>query len=332
MTIPASADIGYGSTRMTNPARARLPLAVRPRETLHIEAVLGAVEHEQDTYRDELFAHGALLFRGLPISSLDEFARFVTAFSGTEERFGYAGGASPRKGLGKAGVYSSTEYPPHMPLSLHNELSYADVYPKRLFFFCMVAPEHGGETTLGDSRRILKRIDRQVVERFRSRQIRYVRNLSPEMGSGYSWQEALETDDPAEAEACCRRIGSDFEWRADGTLRMSQVRPATAVHPETGEEIWFNQADGFHPSVLAPETYAEMLAFHGSEDEFRLGVSYGDGAPIEREALDHIRSVLSAETIPHRWQAGDIIVLDNLLAAHGRMPFRGARKIALAMV
>jgi alpha-ketoglutarate-dependent taurine dioxygenase len=31
------------------------------------------------------------------------------------------------------------------------------------------------------------------------------------------------------------------------------------------------------------------------------------------------------------WQKGDILVLDNRLTAHGRMPFSGAKKIVLAM-
>jgi alpha-ketoglutarate-dependent taurine dioxygenase len=134
-----------------------------------------------------------------------------------------------------------------------------------------------------------------------------------------------------EAEACCRRIGADFEWRADATLRMSQVRPATAFHPVTGEEIWFNQADGFHPSGFDAKTYAELIGICGSEDAFRLNVSYGDGTPIECEALHHVRDVIRSETIPHQWRKGDILVLDNMLAAHGRMPFSGPRKIALAM-
>jgi hypothetical protein len=112
---------------------------------------------------------------------------------------------------------------------------------------------------------------------------------------------------------------------------MSQVRGATAHHPETGEEVWFNQADGFHPSALDPATYARALAEVGSEDAFRLNVTYGDGEPIEREALEHIRAVLRAQTVPHRWERGDVVVLDNLLAAHGRLPFTGDRKIALAM-
>jgi alpha-ketoglutarate-dependent taurine dioxygenase len=52
---------------------------------------------------------------------------------------------------------------------------------------------------------------------------------------------------------------------------------------------------------------------------------------IESEMLAHIRRVLQSETIPHRWQVGDILVLDNILSAHERMPFTGARKIILAM-
>jgi hypothetical protein len=266
------------------------------------------------------------------VAELDGFQRFVTAFSGGAAPFGYAGGASPRNRLSEAGtVYSSTEYPPDMTLSLHNELSYADAHPRQLYFFCLTAAPVGGETTLADSRRILARLDPALVERFRTGQVRYVRNLSPLKGGGYSWQEAFETDDHLEAEAGCRRIGADFEWRPGGLLRMSQVRPATALHHETGEEVWFNQADGFHPSALPSSVYQAMLAECGCEDLFRLGVSFGDGTPIPLEALEDIRAVLREETVPHRWQPGDVLVLDNFLVAHGRMPFAGPRKVALAM-
>jgi hypothetical protein len=281
--------------------------------------------------RPALVEHGALLFRGWGIDSLADFAEFVTLFSGTDVPFGYAGGASPRKSLDEAGLYTSTEYPPDMTLALHNELSYAGAWPKTLFFHCVEAAPVGGETTLGDSRRILARIDAGVLDEFRRKGVRYVRNLSGAKGSGYGWQDAFETDDPAEAEAECRRIGADFEWGEDGFLRMSQVRPATAFHTVTGEEVWFNQADGFHPSALAPPVYEAMLAECGSEDRFRLNSTFGDGTLIPIEALEHIRAVLRAETVPHAWQPGDVIVLDNFLAAHGRAPFEGPRRIVLAM-
>jgi alpha-ketoglutarate-dependent taurine dioxygenase len=305
-----------------------LPFAVQPDGARGEDALHAAARR----VREQLTEHGALLFRGWDVPGLEGFRRFVDAFSDGAPPFGYAGGASPRQRLSEAGaVYSSTEYPPEMTLSLHNELSYADLWPERLYFFCLVPAVTGGETSIADSRGILAALDPALVEAFRRRRLRYIRNLSPLKGSGYSWQEAFETDDPAEAERGCARIGADYAWHDGGVLRMSQVRDATAVHPVTGDEVWFNQADGFHPSALAPEVYAAALAEVGSEDRFRLNVTYGDGGRIEPEALDHIRAVLREQTIPHRWKAGDILVLDNLLTAHGRLPFAGPRKIALAM-
>ena len=318
----------------TNPRTAStlpLPLPIDAPAGADPEALINAATHCRAAWSAKLLNHGALLLRGWGVAGVDQFRAFVSAFAGSADAFGYAGGASPRRAIdGESGVYSSTEYPAEMTLSLHNELSYADRYPSRLYFLCLTAPRSGGETTLGDSRRILAGIDRQVLEEFRTRQIRYVRNLSPHVGSGYSWQEAFETGDPRTAEVRCAEIGAAFEWD-DGFLRISQVRPATVHHPKTAEEVWFNQADGFHPSALDPDTYGAMMAFAGSEDRFRLNVFYGDGSTIDRGALEHIRAVIAKETLLHRWRVGDILVLDNCLAAHGRMPFSGPRNIVLAM-
>lgn len=158
--------------------------------------------------------------------------------------------------------------------------------------------------------------------------MRYDRNLSAVKGSGYSWQESFETDDKQTIRAICSKIGADFEWKETGGLRVSQIRPATARHPTTGEEVWFNQADGFHPSSLDAETFQWFV---GNNEDFRLNSHFGDGSPIPVEMLEEIRAVLESETVPHSWQTGDILILDNMLAAHGRLPFSGARKIALAM-
>jgi alpha-ketoglutarate-dependent taurine dioxygenase len=309
------------------------PFLIRPTAGLEVQAAVADAMAQRDALFAQLLVSGALLFRGFELRTTEEFGRLVDALSGGSPRFGYAGGASPRRALEGGGgiVYNSTEYPPAIELSLHNELSYTDAYPSLLFFFCLVAPERGGATTLGDSRRILSRIDESVLQAFRTHGVRYVRNLSPDVGSGYSWQDAFETDDPAKAEAACRNIGASFEWR-HGFMRVSQVRPATAHHPVTGEEVWFNQADGFHPSALDTDTYASLLAYHGSEDAFRLTVSFGDGTPVRRNMLDEVRAAIAAERCEHHWQKGDVLVLDNLLMAHGRAPFSGSRKIALTML
>lgn len=318
-------------TSFLNPQK--MPLVIEPagdaESAVDLNALLDTARERRDFFQAKLLRHGAILFRGYGVRNAADFERFVEAFSGGEKLFDYAGGVSPRRAL-SGGVYTSTEYPAQYALSLHNELSYADVYPRRLYFCCLTPAETGGETTLGDSRRILRRIDPQVVTAFKRKKIRYVRNLQADKGSGYSWQEAFETEDRRAVENCCRKIGAEFEWKPNGALRLSQIRPAILTHPTTHEKVWFNQADGFHPSNLDAETYRALISLM-SEDEFRLNVFFGDGSPIDLETLGHIRAVLESETIPHKWRAGDVLILDNILAAHGRAPFTGARKIALAM-
>jgi alpha-ketoglutarate-dependent taurine dioxygenase len=297
-----------------------------------LDALIETARLKREFFRKKLLLHGAILFRGYRVRSVSDLERFVQNFSGGEKLFSYAGGVSPRNPLGKGvGVYTSTEYPAQYALSLHNELSYSDVYPRHLYFCCLIPAAAGGETTLGDSRRILQKIAPEVVAAFRNKKICYVRNLHGETGSGYSWREAFETGDKQTVEDCCRKIGAQFEWKPNGVLRLSQIRPAIVKHPVTGEEVWFNQADGFHPSNLDAETYQTLLEIFKSEEDFRLNAFFGDGSPIDLQTLAHIRAVLQSETIPHKWQTGDVLILDNILAAHGRMPFTSARKIVLAM-
>jgi alpha-ketoglutarate-dependent taurine dioxygenase len=281
-----------------------------------------------DELRARLLECGALLLRGFRPAGAAGFARFVREFSGREP-LDYVGGASPRVKLG-GGLYTSTEYPSRYSLSLHNELSYTYRWPAHLYFYCETAPAEGGETPLGDSRSILARLDGEVVGRFKRKGVKYVRNLGGAAGTGYSWQEAFETEEVSEVEAYCRAGGVRAEWRADGGLRLTEVRPATARHPSTGEEVWFNQAEGFHPSALDAEDYEAQTAAAG-EEGLRLNAFHGDGSPLDPASLAHIRAVARAEMVLVPWQAGDILILDNLLACHGRMPFKGPRRILLAM-
>ena len=274
--------------------------------------------------RDLLLDAGAILFRGFEIQNASDFEAFVKHFSG-KELFNYAGGTSPRTARDIAGIYTSTEYPPEIKIPLHNELSYSSIYPVHVYFCCLRPADYGGETTLGDSRAILRNLDQNTVEMFKSRKVRYVRNLGSDKGSGYSWQDAFEADDAPTVEKICDARGAEYEWTADG-LRISEVRPATAVHPVTGEEVWFNQAEGFHESnvfVDGDRPFGNHLP--------RLHSTFGDGSPICRLTLEHVRTVIENETIKHCWKQGDVLVLDNRLAAHGRMPFQGQREVLVAM-
>jgi alpha-ketoglutarate-dependent taurine dioxygenase len=101
-------------------------------------------------------------------------------------------------------------------------------------------------------------------------------------------------------------------------------------HPRTGELVWFNHATFFHVSTLEPTLRDSMLA-EFPEGELPANTYYGDGSPIEPEVLDHLRAAYHAETVSFPWQAGDLLLLDNMLVAHGRAPYAGPRQILVGM-
>ena len=144
-----------------------MPLLVAPEADTGAAAAAAIAADRREMLAERLLTSGALLFRGFDLGTVEAFGALVDAFSGSAPLFDYAGGASPRRAIAGAGrgLYSSTEYPPGVELSLHNELSYTDRQPRRLFFCCLVAPEQGGATTLGDSRGILARCSRSAAAR-----------------------------------------------------------------------------------------------------------------------------------------------------------------------
>ena len=225
-------------------------------------------------------------------------------------------------------VYTSTEYPPHQHIPLHNEQAYTREWPMKIWFYCGQAPEEGGYTPIADSREVYRRIPACIREHFNRKQVMYMRNYGN--GLDVPWQKVFNTEDPAVVEAFCRTNGILYEWKADGELRTRQVAQAIAVHPLTGETVWFNQAHLFHVSNLEPAVREDLLAVVAEEDLPR-NACYGDGSPIESDLLDEIRDVYRSVAVQFSWQEGDVMMLDNMLAAHGRTPFKGRRQILVAM-
>jgi hypothetical protein len=169
----------------------------------------------------------------------------------------------------------------------------------------------GGETPLADSRKIIGGIDPAIVERFARSKVMYVRNYGE--GVDLPWQEVFQTTSKADVEATCRNAALEFEWKSNGRLRTRQICQAVSTHPKTGAPVWFNQAHLFHISRLKPAVRESLLSAFAEQDLPR-NVYYGDGSPIESAELDHIGEVCS-EVVA--WQRGDILLLDNMLTAHG---------------
>jgi alpha-ketoglutarate-dependent taurine dioxygenase len=273
----------------------------------------------------QLLKHGALLFRNFSIAGASQFEQVATSL--TTELLQYNERAAPRTEISR-NIYTSTEYPADQHIPLHHEMSYSHNWPTKIWFYCDQPAQQGGETPIASDRKVFRMINPEIKEKFIRKKILYIRNYGE--GVDLSWQEAFQTNDRAVVEAYCRKANMECEWKDDDRLKTRQRRPATVVHPKTGETLWFNHAHMFHTSNLDPSVRDSLLA-EFKEDELPRNAFYGDSSPIESSILDEIREVYRQASIVFPWQKGDLLMLDNFLASHGRRPFVGPRRILVAM-
>lgn len=275
--------------------------------------------------RRELTTAGAILLRGFGVTSPAEFEGVVQSTG--ESLVHYEFGSTPRS-LVEGRVYTSTEYPAHQAIPLHNEQAYTREWPLEIWFFCAEAAPEGGATPLADSRDVYRRVPAEIKRRFVEKGVMYVRNYGN--GLDLPWEKVFQTDDRARVNEYCARARIECEWKPDGELRTRQTCQAVAAHPETGELVWFNQAHLFHVSSLEARVRDALLQVVAQEDLPR-NAYYGDGTPIPEADLEPIRQAYREAELSFAWQKGDVLAVDNMLVAHGRAPFRGPRRVLVAM-
>lgn len=301
-----------------------LPLLIRPKvEGLELRSW---AEANRERITQSLTKHGGILFRDFQLGGVAEFELFLKAATGTS-LMDYSYRSTPRQQV-HGNIYTSTEYPADQSIPLHNEMAYTRRWPMKIAFFCLQAAADGGETPIADSRNVFRRIPAHLKERFISKQVMYVRNYDDKLD--LPWQTVFQTEERQVVEAYCRESGIEFEWRTADRLRTRQICQAAATHPLTKETVWFNQAHLFHVSSL--NRLVRETVFSGyKEEDLPRNAYYGTGEPIAVEDLEEIRKAYRQEAVTFGWRAGDILLLDNMLAAHARNPFTGQRRVVVGM-
>jgi alpha-ketoglutarate-dependent taurine dioxygenase len=270
---------------------------------------------------DALPRHGGVLLRGLPLTDKAGFEHLVANLG--YNRSGYEGGIAVRKNDAGIALHASQE-DRRITLSPHNEMAYLPDYPRRVLFFCESAATSGGEVPVNDVRETTEILPDDVKETFRDKGIRYHRNLARESSGGeMGWVDTFRTED---ARAVAQRLtasGYHVEWGSDDALRYHYRRDAFAAHPETGEELWFNQVTELHCSYWRSHPrFPTDLPDH----EYPATTAYGDGSVIDEDLIAFLRGALWRTTRAVRMSRGDVLVLDNQVFQHGRFAFEGPRR------
>lgn len=297
------------------------PLVIQPYEEDNVQALNTAVKQAMSI---DLLKAGAILFRGFALN-VQDFEPFISSITPGLLEYDYA--STPRTKVEKQ-VYTSTEYPPQLKIPMHNEMAYTSSWPSVLWLYCDIAPQIRGETPLADSRTVYQRIPPEIRQRFIENGVLYTRTYNT--GLDVPWQQVFGSEDRKVVENYCNRAGISFEWLDDDVLKTRQVCQAVTQHPKTGETVWFNQAHLFHVSALQADV-RENLLLAVDEEDLPRNAYYGDGTVIEDEILDEIRAIYEDVIVAFPWQQNDLLLVDNLLVAHGRNSFEGSRRILVAM-
>jgi alpha-ketoglutarate-dependent taurine dioxygenase len=306
-----------------------LDLDLQPRKPpmLRVEAtgdVASWVAEHRSALRAAVTEYGSLLVRGLGLSGATEAETvFRPLGSLMTEREAFA----PRRRYAE-GVYSSSQWPSNQPMCMHHELSYALEVPGLMLFACLTAPTGGGATPVADSPTVLDALPPALIERFERAGWLLVRNYNEDIGASVA--DAFGTDDRGAVECYCRDNAIEFEWQPDGALRTRQRRSAVVRHPLTGRRCWFNQIAFLNEWTLAPEVREYLVDVYG-EDGLPFNTRFGNGDPIGADVVQVINEAYEANTVREPWQAGDLLLVDNVRTAHSREPFEGPREVVVAM-
>ena len=279
------------------------------------------IKLNQQLVEDYLLKHGNILFTGFPLNSVDDFRQTVASIGRSPME--YTQRSSPRTEIAE-NIYTSTDHPADQYINMHNELSYASAWPMKIMFFCLEPAAQGGETPIADSREVLRLLSWETREKFAKKGVMYIRTLLE--GFGLSWKQVFQTGDRRIAEKACRASEMEFEWKEGEKLVIKWIRPAIRKHPQTGEQVWFNHGFFFNELALDPLIRSSLVA-----EELPFNTFYGDGSAIEPEVIAEIKKAFEQSIRTFSWQKGDLLLLDNMLFAHGRFPYSGNRKILVAM-
>ena len=310
ITIPGQLD----------PENTVFPRVVANQTVTTVEDCAVWIKQHQDDIEAALKESGAVLFRGFPIQDAEDFDAFSDAFD--YPNFTYQESLSNAVRINfTERVFTANEAPKDVDIYLHNEMAQTPISPSKLFFFCKSAAEEGGETPLCRTDMLFALFQKQMPETahdFIAKGLKYTTSMpsanDPESGQGRSWKSTLSVETLEEAEIKLKELGYSWTWMEDGSLKATTPILPAVIDLGNGRQVFYNQL------------IAAYLGWKGVKENPASALTFGDDSHIPVEALDLIVSLSDECTFDVPWQDGDVALVDNYMAMHGRRAFKGERK------
>lgn len=277
----------------------------------------------------KLSESGAILFRGFPVDSAETFDQFSNAFGYPNFTYKESLSNAVRLNFTKR-VFTANEAPKDVEIFLHHEMAQTPISPSKLFFFCKSAADKGGATPLCRSDMLFEDLAEQMpalADDFINKGLKYTTQMpeadDPNSGQGRSWKSTLSVENQGQAEAKLAELGYSWEWLEDGSLRATTPILPAVVKMKNGKQVFYNQL------------IAAFMGWKGVRENPSSAITFGDGSDIPIEGLQLAVNLSKKYTFDLPWQDGDVALVDNYMAMHGRRPFSGDRKrqvlVALAI-
>ncbi|KAI0850856.1 Clavaminate synthase-like protein [Daldinia vernicosa] len=341
-------DLPSSNQRVLGPPHPEgtvIPLALRPSTPSDavpdLDTVIETVKYLQaqgGVLTKKLAVHGTLLFRGLPIHDANDFSRFAHAF---DEIIGIV----VDRPLLAPNVAPANESPKEVLIYNHNESPQVPHAPEYIFFYGHRVPSQGGETPISSSVELFRRAQQEIpdfIAQLAEKGIlsRVTYKTGRQYAGGSTLKQAFgkeirdgddEATQRAKIEAQIARYGrgkyTTWEWIDDDDgdggsgVVLTHRLPAIRTQPGTDLPTLFTGLAAYYKN-------ARVNAASGRNVTQQL---FGDGTPIPEEYLAALARITDEIRVLHKWQRGDVLVYDNIIAQHGREPWQGEQADRVVM-
>ncbi|MCC5452906.1 TauD/TfdA family dioxygenase [Rheinheimera sp. UJ51] len=278
------------------------------------------VKQHQAELEQQLALSGTILFRGFPIASAEDFDQFTASFG--YPNFLYKDSLSNAVRINfTERVFTANEAPKEVEIYLHNEMAQTPIYPDKIFFSCLAPADKGGYSPIlrGDLLfNALAKSNSESASAFAEKGVKYTTIMpsenDPASGQGRSWKSTLNVTSLEQAEQKLARLGYSWQWLEDGSLKATTAALPAVRTLDCGRKVFFNQL------------IAAYMGWRGVREHHQDTLCFGDDSAIPKQWLEEIVALSNDYIFDVPWQAGDVALVDNNLAMHGRRPYSGDRK------